>query len=185
MVKDQICQIHELVYLHQEAWRGLWKFIADHDSMIETVKVSAPADDRLPFLLDDPRISQQLIPYFMARIVDVQRFMEQYPFAAAAADSGSRLILRVSDAQADWNEGDFVLEADNEGRVSVEKRPKDGLTDGTPVVSCGVGTLSAMLMSYQRPAFLHEIKRLQGDEKAVRLLEAIIPHRQTYLPDFF
>lgn len=184
LVRDEVCQIHELVYLHHEAWKGLWKFISDHDSMIEKVKVSVPADDRLAFLLDNPRIKQEAEAYFMARIVDAQRFMERYPFAAGA-EAGSKLIIRVSDAHAEWNEGDFILEVGTDGRVAVSRQPKDSVSDATPAVSCGIGTLSAMLMGYQRPSFLYEIERLQGDERAARLLEAIVPHRQTYLPDYF
>ncbi|MFE5324292.1 enhanced intracellular survival protein Eis [Paenibacillus sp. NPDC056579] len=186
IVKDRICQIHELVYLHQQAWRGLWKFIADHDSMIEKVKVNVPADDRLPFLLDNPRIQQVLEPYFMARIVDAERFMELYPFASKAdADAAGKLILNISDSHAEWNEGEFVLDIGANGKVTVHKQPGGGTAEGIPAVSCGIGTLSAMLMGYQRPAFLHEIGRLEGDSAAVRLLETIIPDNQTYLPDFF
>ncbi|WP_036745680.1 GNAT family N-acetyltransferase [Paenibacillus sp. UNC451MF] len=182
-VKNQVCRIHELVYLHQEAWKGLWRFIADHDSMIEKVTISVPADDRMSYLLDNPRIKQETIPYFMARIVDVKPFLEQFPFAATREGLEGSLRLRVTDAHAEWNDGEFLLEISPDGHVHVEK-----MTEGessAPVIACGIGTLTAMLMGYQRPTFLHEIERLQGDQESVRLLESIIPKAQTYLPDFF
>ena len=73
--------IRELVFLDEPARRGLWRFIANHDSMIRKVMLKAPIDDALPFLLADARISRKLCPYFMARIVDLIGFIQQYPFA--------------------------------------------------------------------------------------------------------
>ncbi|GAA4875105.1 GNAT family N-acetyltransferase [Paenibacillus vulneris] len=183
-VKQQICRIHELVYLHREAWKGLWRFIADHDSMIEKVTISVPANDATSFLLDNPRIKQEVIPYFMARIVDVKSFMEQFPFVPAAQESDiRRLRLRISDAHAEWNDGEFLLEISPDGGVRIDKVQE--ADSGAPAVSCGVGTLAAMFMGYQRPTFLHDVDRLEGDREAVALLESIIPEGQTYLPDFF
>ncbi|NHN34579.1 GNAT family N-acetyltransferase [Paenibacillus agricola] len=149
-VKDRVCKIHELVALHYEAEKALWRFIADHDSMIEKVTLQAPADDRLPFLLDNPRIKQELVPYFMARIVDVAGFLEQFPFAAnagrvvqAGAGGGARagavnetaagtreLVLKIKDAHAEWNNGSFVVKIDATGAASVEKLP-----EGSSIVS--------------------------------------------------
>ncbi|MDF2959985.1 MAG: family acetyltransferase [Paenibacillus sp.] len=194
-VKDQVCQIHELVSLHWEATKGLWRFISDHDSMIEKVKLSAPSDDRLPFLLDNPRIKQETVPYFMARIVDVKRFLEQFPFAEAGTGEGTRLMLRVTDAQAAWNNGLFTVEVAADGSSTIEfEELKGEQTDSTVDVSrtsgslelaCDISTLSAVFMGYQRPSFMREIERLQGGDAAVNRLEALIPRRQTYLPDFF
>lgn len=184
-VKNQVCRIHELVYLHQEAWKGLWRFISDHDSMIEKVTISVPTNDRLAYLLDNPRIKQEIIPYFMARIVDVQPFLRQFPFELAGLKNSKISIrLNITDVHANWNDGGFVLEVSQNGNVHVEKVHEEH--EGTmPTVTCGIGTLAAMFMGYQRPAFLQEAERLQGNEEAVRLLESIIPQGQTYLPDFF
>ncbi|WP_261808100.1 enhanced intracellular survival protein Eis [Paenibacillus sp. N3.4] len=80
--KDKTATIHEMVFLDEEARRGLWKFIADHDSMITKVEVNAPVDDQLPFLVHDPRFKQEKITYFSARIVDVEAFLTQYVYEA-------------------------------------------------------------------------------------------------------
>ncbi|MCS7461777.1 GNAT family N-acetyltransferase [Paenibacillus doosanensis] len=184
MVRERHCRIHELVYLHQEAWKGLWKFIADHDSMIDKVTWSAPADDRLTFQLDNPRVKQEIQPYFMARIVDVKQFVKQYPFAPIGGD-GARMRLQISDAQAGWNDGEFLLQVSADGQAEAVKLPAGESAAGLPAASCGIGTLAAMLTGYQRPSYLREIGRLDGDEEAAFLLERLIPVRSTYLPDFF
>ncbi|MFC6231513.1 enhanced intracellular survival protein Eis [Paenibacillus allorhizosphaerae] len=179
-VKDRVCTVHELVALHHGARLALWRFLADHDSMIDKLKLNAPADDRLPFLLDNPRIKQELVPYFMARIVDVSGFLEKYPFVSGVEDC---VRLEINDAQAAWNNGTFLLKIDESGTAKVETGGPE--TGEHPVLSCDIQTLTAMMLSYQRPAFLHEIGRLQGQEDALDALERLIPCRQTYLPDFF
>ncbi|TDF91860.1 GNAT family N-acetyltransferase [Paenibacillus piri] len=192
-VNERVCQIHELVSLDWETTKGLWKFIADHDSMIDKVTVSVPTDDKLPFVLDNPRIKQEIVPYFMARIVDVKRFLEQFPFAAANAGSGCTLKLSITDAHASWNNGLFTVEVDGRGHTAVhfEELPNDAPAaaanpDGqVHSLACDISTLTAIFMGYQRPAFMREIERLYGDEAAASCLGALIPQRQTYLPDFF
>lgn len=179
-VEHRVLTVHELVSLHHGARIALWRFLADHDSMIDKLTVKAPSDDRLPFLLDNPRVKQEIVPYFMARIVDVSSFLEKYPFASGTESS---LILEVTDAQAEWNHRTFAVTVDESGTARVA----DALSvaGDWPAVKCDVQTLTAMLMGYQRPGFLREIGRLQCRPEIVETLERLVPVRQTYLPDFF
>jgi predicted acetyltransferase len=184
-VKDYQCKIHELVHLDQESRSALWKFIADHDSMMEKVLVNAPSDDDLPFLLANPRIKHEVVPYFMARIVDVAAFLAQYPFAAAAGGEEERFALQVADGQAEWNDGMFELVIDADGRASVTKKDVPGDPAETNVLACDIQTLSTLLMGYRSASALHRIGRFQGSAAEAARLEKRIPQRTTYLADFF
>lgn len=179
-VKERVMRVHELVSLHHDARLALWRFLADHDSMIDKLIVNAPADDRLPFLLDNPRVKQELVPYFMARIVDAACFLEKYPFASGTE---STLLLEVGDAHAEWNNRTFAVKVDESGTARVAGFSSTAVD--WPLVKCDVQTLTAMLMGYQRPGFLREIGRLQCKPEIVERLDRLIPVRQTYLPDFF
>jgi predicted acetyltransferase len=178
-VSERTMEVHELVSLDEEARRGLWDFLRNHDSMIEKLRVSAPSDDALPFLLPDPRVKQEIVPYFMARIVDAAAFVAAYPFAAPEA---ATVALRVHDAHAPWNDGAFTLAVDPSGR-GVLAPLKGAAADGA--LECGIGALTTMLMGYRRPAFLHAVGMLSGPAGPVNALERLLPHRTTYLPDFF
>ncbi|MCR8633243.1 GNAT family N-acetyltransferase [Paenibacillus radicis (ex Xue et al. 2023)] len=187
-VKESVLQIHELVSLNWGAAKGLWRFIADHDSMIDKVTLNAPLDDQLPFVLDNPRIKQEIIPYFMARIVDVKPFLEQFPFAKGTSRNDGRLTMFVTDAHASWNNGLFVIEVDSDGNARIEAKElpaKEGNDEPICDLSCDISTLTAMFMGYRRPSFMNQIERLKGEEAAISHLEALIPYRTTYLPDFF
>lgn len=182
-VKNRVMDIGEMTFLDESARRGLWRFIANHDSMCDTVKLQAPSDDGLPYLLPDPRIVQQTVPYFMARIVDFKAFAEQYAFAATGRTE-EPLYVRIEDRHAPWNDGLFRLGANGAGQASVEAIAGE-VPDSASALACGIGTITAMLMGYKRPTFLHRVGLLSGPAESVERWERLVPRRSSYLPDYF
>jgi predicted acetyltransferase len=183
--------IHELITLNHEAKLGLWRFIANHDSMVSQVVYMAPVDEALPYLLDNPRIKQQIEPYFMARIVDIEKLVEQYPFLPSVdrivkwSDNNSIcLFLHIKDQYAQWNDGLWKLTVASDGSASICRVEEDKQA-AIRALSCDIQTLSSLLMGYMRASQLYEIGRLQGDGEQSQKLEAIVPHRSTFLSDFF
>lgn len=180
-VKNKQMSVHELIYLNEETRMALWSFISQHDSMIDEVKITVPADDLLPYLLPDPRIKQEIVPYFMARIVDSEAFVEQYAFVAASEDDHIQIML--SDEHAPWNNGFYILQIDADGKGKL--RRLDEIKRVDTCVKLDIGTLSTLLLGYLRPLQLSQLARIQGDAAAIKRLHARIPERTTYLPDFF
>lgn len=60
--------------VNREAQRGLWNFICQHDSMLNEVELTVRMEEDLDFLTVEPRVKQDIYPYSMARIVDVEGF---------------------------------------------------------------------------------------------------------------
>lgn len=179
-VKERQCTIYEWVSLTPEASRAIWKFVADHDSMIDKVVVRMPLDDQLPFLLLDPRIKHENEPCFMARIVDVESFLNEYSWDCD--HSHTRLRLAICDDHAEWNQGLYEIRREN-NHIQCH-RMDDHEADGTEI-RCDIQSLSVMLFGYKRPRFLHAIDRLEGEAAAVAALEQWIPARTTCFLDFF
>jgi len=180
-VKNRQMTLHEFIALDEEARKGLWTFVANHDSMIDKATVTLPSDDALPFLLDNPRIGQELVPYFMARIVDLPAFVAQYRFAAGAG--ADKLSIQVLDPHAPWNEGTWTLTVSADGTGRLE--PCDPAEAHTPDAGCDIQTAAAMLFGYKRPAELRAYGRLNATGEAADRLERLIPRRTSYLADFF
>ncbi len=178
-VADRLMTVHEMVFEDEEARRALWTFIANHDSMIDKAVLEAPMDDALPYLLPNPRIGQEVVPYFMARIVDAAAFAGQYAFAPGK--EATRLTVELSDRHAEWNEGIWRLAVAPDGSGSLEREN----SGEAPRLACDINTWTALLMGYLRPLQLHGFGKLTGSPEAAARLEAIIPSRQTYLLDFF
>ncbi|WP_372813838.1 enhanced intracellular survival protein Eis [Paenibacillus sp.] len=175
--------VHEFVFLDEDARWGLWSYLSNHDSMVERAVVTAPVDDALPFFLPDPRIQQEVLPYFMARIVDVQQFIEQYVFSATG--ESLKLAIRLTDKYAPWNDGLWELTINGEGRASISSLNENDTVSDRTAIRCDIQTLSALLLGYKRPEELHRIGRIGGVEEVLAQWEAIIPRRTTYMLDFF
>lgn len=156
--------------------------------MADRLMMTVPEDDPLPFLLPDPRIRQELQPYFMSRIVDVEGFLAQYPFESGEGED--EVILAVEDEHAPWNRGVFRLRIDASGRAHAQRMAEGwpaaagGSADGAEL-ACDIQTLTALLLGGRPAALLHETGRLRGSREAVRRLQRRIPRRTTYLADFF
>ena len=176
-IMEENYYIDEMVYLQEEARKGLWNFVSAHRSMIYNVYGKTTGNEAVAFLLEDSEIIQKVSPYFMARIVDVKEFLLRYPFTRGHF----QIRLAVSDRIVSWNHGTFDISVVN-GEVLVEK-VSDDLEDHA--VQLTVQTLATMLLGYKRPSYLEKIERLQGDSEAIHLLEEIIPVGIPTFIDYF
>lgn len=174
-VADDIFHIKEMIYLNQEARRGLWKFISAHFSMVNYVDGNNYKNEPVAFLLEDSHIQETIEPYYMARIVDIKAFLENYPFDGI----GMPFHFVVTDPIAEWNNGVFGIQWDASGKVEISNDPV-----GKPV-KLDIQTLTALLMSYRTPSYFFEIERLETDAETLRTLDMIIPDQQPYFSDYF
>ncbi|UQZ33756.1 GNAT family N-acetyltransferase [Paenibacillus sp. PK3_47] len=173
--------IDEFVYLNETARRGLWTFLGNHDSMVAGASLKlVPSDDMLPFLLPDPRIKQESYPYFMARIVNAKSFVENFVFNNGGAVRSWTLSLE--DKHAPWNNGVWNWTVNARGEASLEQADTEV---SQADLSCNIGTLTALMLGYKRPADLHRHGLLTGNPEAVDWLEQMLPQAKTALIDFF
>lgn len=173
--------IEEFVFLNEQARQGLWTFLANHDSMVTGASLKrVPSDDILPFLLPDPRIPQENYPYFMARIVNAEAFVESFSFNAQT--DSRKYTVSIEDGQAPWNAGVWEWTVNSQGEGSLVRSDSAGRQAD---LSCSIGTLTVLLMGYKRPQELALYGRLAGRPEAVEWLEEILPQARTALFDFF
>ena len=176
-IMEENYYIDEIVYMQEEARKGLWNFVSAHSSMVYNVYGKTTGNEPVAFLLEDSEIIQKVSPYFMARIVDVKEFLLRYPFARTTFN----IRLAVTDRIVKWNHGTFEISV-LDGQVVVEKVSEE-LEENA--VQLTVQTLATMLLGYKRPNYLEKIERLQGDPLAIALLEEILPVGIPTFIDYF
>ncbi|QJC50624.1 GNAT family N-acetyltransferase [Paenibacillus albicereus] len=203
-VKERKLTVHELVYVSEKAREGLWTFFAQHDSMIDQVQFESYKGDPLPFLLPDPRVEQSVHPYFMARIVDAEAFLDAYPFLPGPARTWT---LNVEDEHAPWNDGSWELTIDEQGKGSLRKLSGQLADSGaTPAESAavhagsaavhdgsaaatalrgGIGSWTALFTGYAGPRELSAAGGLTGPSAELNALAERIEPRLPNLMDFF
>ncbi len=174
-VKESKMVVEEFVALTSEARKGLWNYICQHDSMINTLELTTYENDPLFYTLHNPNVKLEVSPYFMVRIVDVESFLKQFAFNHEK--NSKELILRVTDQYAPWNEKAFLLK--NGSITVIEHRDYDKF------LKLSINSLSTMMFGYKRPVELYEIGHIEGEENDLLLLEELIPHQQPFFYDFF
>lgn len=176
-IMEENFYIDELITLKEVARKALWNFVYAHQSMVYKVFGKTTGNEAVAFLMQDSEIKQSLSPYFMARIVDLKGFVEQFPFTK----EDFSMIWAVNDPLAEWNNGTFHIRSEK-GKVEV-KKVSDELQGNATEMS--VQTLITMLLGYLRPTYLYKIERLNCDIKSIRLLEEIIPTGVPTFVDYF
>ncbi|MBV7508206.1 GNAT family N-acetyltransferase [Bacillus sp. sid0103] len=176
-ISQDVLHVKEMIYMNEEARKGLWNFISAHFSMVTKVVGNIYTNDPLAFWLEDGDIKETIAPYFMARIVDVTQFIGQFPFKAPGTEI--HITFQVDDPILEWNNGVFTLHvsANGEGdlKLSVEQ----------PDIFVSIQTLTTMLFGYKRPAYLAAIGRLNCNEQTVEILENLIERETPYFSDYF
>jgi predicted acetyltransferase len=176
-IQDEVFHIKDMIFVNEEARSGLWNFISAHFSMISKVVGNIHTDEPLAFLLEDADIKETISPYYMARIVDLEQFIAQYPFKP---DTGERKwTFRLEDPLLSWNQGTFTLKIDPDGRGQVT--PVTEETDS----SISIQTMTTMLLGYKRPDYLHKIGRIACGPEIVDMLEDAIEQQTPYFSDYF
>ena len=98
--------------------------------------------------------------HYMARIVDVKAFLENFPFESTAKP----FHFVVKDPVAEWNNGIFGLIWDENDQVTITDEPL-----GT-AVHLDIQTLTCLVMNYRRPSYLHRIERIDTDKETLNSL---------------
>ncbi|WP_409301304.1 enhanced intracellular survival protein Eis [Peribacillus sp. SCS-155] len=173
-IKDNKLVIEEFAALDPEARHGLWNYICQHDSMAEEVTITMHENEPLLFMLMEPRVKAEVKPYFMARIVNIEKFLQEYDFQRIHLTK--ELVLNITDSYAEWNNRSFVIGAGGV-EVSFHEKHRD--------IDLDIGALTTILFGYKRPCELAAAGLITGEKEKIQLFEDIVPLRKPFMYDFF
>ncbi|MEG7380610.1 GNAT family N-acetyltransferase [Bacillus subtilis] len=172
-IKNNRMRVEEFVYLNRETQRGLWNFICQHDSMVNEVELTVRMEEDLDFLTAEPRVKQEIYPYSMARIVDVEGFLREYPKPRMTAP----FVFKVTDQWAPWNQQTFRVDS---GKVQViSEEVSDHL------IECDIASLTAFFLGARSARFLYETGMIKGPVSEIKRLEDVFQLKPPFLMDFF
>lgn len=137
-------QLQELVCLTPQAWRSLWRFVANHDSQAESVRVRTSRTYPIWELVSNTRpVQSTLKAGWMLRLVDFQRALEARPWPG---DVTGAVTVSVSDSLAPWNAGTWRVEWES-GHARVTPAP-----GAVPVLSADIQTWAQLYAGVVSPA---------------------------------
>ncbi|MFQ6319183.1 GNAT family N-acetyltransferase [Bacillus halotolerans] len=172
-IKNKAMRVVEFVYLNREAQRGLWNFICQHDSMLNEVELTVRMEEELDFLTAEPRIKQEIYPYSMARIVDVEGFLREYPKSRLTAP----FDFKVTDQWAPWNQQTFRIDSQRVQNISEDSSGH--------LIECNISSLTAFFLGARSARFLYETGMIKGPLSEIKRLDDVLQPRSPFLMDFF
>jgi predicted acetyltransferase len=167
-------QVRDLVALTPAAGRRLLTLLADHRSMIETVRLPAGPNDTNLFLLPEQKHKVSWMLDLMLRVVDVAGALSARGYSPAV---GAQLHLAVEDDLLPENNGRFVLEvADGQGRVQA---------GGEGRLRLHVRALAALYTGHLLAPELAALGMLDGSPADLALAAAVFAGPRPWTPDMF
>lgn len=173
--------IHELIYLTKTAYDRLWQFISSHSASFNEFVYFTGTDNNEAYLLSNPRIKQEIVPFMMARIVDIEPFLKNYDFKKGQTGT---CYLKVKDESASWNEGVWKLQvSENKTKVSFLENPSK--TELECVLSADIQTWTQIFMNYQPIHHLAFYERISGNTTELEQLANLLNTGTPVLADYF
>ncbi|WP_367365055.1 enhanced intracellular survival protein Eis [Pediococcus parvulus] len=110
-------KIQEIMYTNQLSYQYLQRFICQHESMFEEFEYASGDPKGFPDVMANPYVvNVKIMPYMMARIINLQKFVDTYPFIQKVKS----LRLGVKDELIPQNNGIWRLKVNVNG-TSFEK----------------------------------------------------------------
>lgn len=167
--------IRELYYKNINALKGMLKFIYNHNTQCKTVNITSPVDDKIRFILSNPRnITMKLKPFMMGRIINFKKYMESLHIES---NYKSSLIISVKDDYIKENNKIFKLTLEsNKLNVEYGKFDYD--------VEFDINTLSQLAFSYINGREAYILNNFEENKKVIEFLDLIFTKKENYINEY-
>jgi len=174
--QDGTFYIHEWINTNPLSRQLLLKFVTKHQSIFQKFVYESPDADFKADILDNPNSAQlKVVPYMMARIVNLADFMKRYPIKQMNLP---KIYFKVTDT-LEWNDHTWSLTI-NDGIVDLQIADTKA-TD----LELSIQTLTKAMFGYRSLNSLAEYGFVQGDADKIKLLSAIFVQEKPQLIDYF
>jgi predicted acetyltransferase len=167
-------RVSDIVALTPAAGRRLLTLLADHRSMIETMRLPGGPNDALLFLMAEQKQKVGWSLDLMLRIVDVIGALGARGYPAGVS---AELQLDVRDELLPWNNGRFIMTvADQHASVR---------SGGAGLLGLDVRDLAALYSGYLTPHELLAAGSLEGSQASLAAAAQIFAGPRPWTPDMF
>lgn len=177
-------EIKEWGYLTKQAFQSLVRFIGSHNSSSQEFYLRTGFDGtNLSYLLSSALVEMTITPSMMARIVDLESFLEKYPFVAGDEET---YYFKIEDELGPWNKGIWELFVRASGQSSIrrlEQIPESLRED--EVIESTIQVLTQLFMGYRTGTELSFYGKIAGKADAIQSLDQRLVKGKPILADYF
>lgn len=168
--------IHEWINLNPLSQQLLAKFVTKHQSIFTEFVYESPDADLKADLLQDPYTANiQVVPYMMARIVNLEDFLSRYPVKKMNL---AKIYFKVTDSLA-WNAHTWVLSI-SDGIVKVAIAD-DQVAD----FELSIQDLTKAMFGYRNLNSLANYGFVKGNQEKISQMNDVFVQVKPQLIDYF
>lgn len=172
-------KIQEIMYTNQLSYQYLQRFICQHESMFEEFEYASGDPKGFLDVMANPYVvNVKIMPYMMARIINLQKFVDTYPFIQKVKS----LRLGVKDELIPQNNGIWRLKVNVNG-TSFEKisENEQNLAD----IHLDIQNLTKVFMGYRQLTHLKQVGKITGNIESIQNLGLALQRESPMLWDYF
>lgn len=170
--------VREIFYKNIDSLKTMLKFIYNHNTQCRKVTISAPINDKLRFILDNPKTCEiKIKPFMMGRIINLKGYLESLELAS---DINLSCNIFIEDEFIEENNGVFKIEIEN-GKVSVEK------VEEKYHLFFNINTITQLCFSYidiNEAIVINNMNKDYRDSEIIKIFEKIFTKKNNYINEY-
>ena len=158
-----------------DSLKSILKFIYNHNTQCSKVTISAPIDDKIRFILDNPKTCDiKIKPFMMGRVINLKGYLETLNIKRNLELS---VNILVEDEFISENNGVFKIELkDNKLKVDKVHEGYDACFD--------INTITQLAFSYTDIEESLMINNIKSSKDVVKLFSTIFEKKNNYINEY-
>lgn len=175
IVQDKL-EIMELIALTQSGFNALHAFIKAHSGTVKKIGWSCPYNGETKLLqVCNPQVDVKILPYMMARVVNILAFLKAYPWQNKIKQSFT--IEIVADSFLPVNNGCY--------EITPEKSVKQVATSKLPRIKVTPQSFTQLFLGSVSLNELRAAEKIELSTDLARQLTTLLPTEKPLLGDYF
>ena len=170
--------VRELFYKDLDSLKSILKFIYNHNTQCKNVTISAPVNDKIKFVLENPKTTDiKIKPFMMGRVINVEKYLNGLQ-AEESIDISANIF--IEDKFIKENNGVFNIEIKN-------KKVKAKKIRGNHSLSLSINSFTQLAFSYidiKDIIVLNNIDRNNKNKDAIQLLKVLFKKKENYINEY-
>ena len=170
--------VRELFYKDLDSLKSILKFIYNHNTQCKSVTISAPVNDKIKFVLENPKTTDiKIKPFMMGRVINVEEYLNGLQVEESI---DIRANIFIEDKFIKENNGVFNIEIKN-------KKVKAKKVRGNYSLSLSINSFTQLAFSYvdiKDIIVLNNIDRNDKNKDAIQLLKVLFNKKENYINEY-
>ena len=167
--------VRELYYNNLNALKGILRFLYNHNTQCKKVTISSPIDDKIRFILYNPKTANiKLKPFMMGRVINFKKYLESLNIKS---NENLSINISVKDDFIKENNKIFKIHLNN-NKLNVESG------DYIPDVEFNINTITQLAFSYINGKEAYLLNDLKENKKVIEFLDLIFVKKENYINEY-